>query len=78
MLARGFYESHGTDLMGSHLLGVGLNDRVNKWLSVYTRFVQLRRNETAPANFFPAAPKVDGKRLATYIVGGFNVSDRSA
>ena len=26
--------------------GVGLNDRMNKWLSVYTKFVQLRRNET--------------------------------
>ena len=39
----GYSESSGTGFNGQFISwGVGLSDRMNRWLSVYARFVQLR------------------------------------
>ena len=54
--------------------GVGLSDRVNKWLEVYTRFVQLRHEETTARQFLPTGIEYGREAVGNYIVVGCSVS----
>jgi hypothetical protein len=54
--------------------GFGLSDRVNKWLEVFARFTQLRRQETASRQFLPTGSEYGRQGTGNYIVVGFNVS----
>lgn len=47
-----FYETSGTDFSGDFASwGLGLSHRVNKWLSLNTRFIEIKRNETGASQF---------------------------
>jgi hypothetical protein len=71
----GFGESQGSNYDGQIISwGLGLNDRVNKWLSVYTRFVELRREETTSSQFLPSGTQNGKEAVGDYFVVGFNVS----
>ncbi len=71
----GFYESSGPGFNGQIISwGFGLSDRVNKWLSVNTRFIQLRRNETASSQFLPSGTQSGRDAVGDYIVVGLSVS----
>jgi hypothetical protein len=71
----GFYEAHASNYDGQLISwGVGLTNRVNNWISVYTRFVQLRRNETASNQFLTSDTQSGREAVGDYFVVGFNVS----
>ncbi len=71
----GFYELHGTGVDAQLISwGFGLTDRVDKWLSVYARFVQLRRNETTSRQFLPTGTQNGREAVGNYFVVGFNAS----
>ncbi|WP_331958162.1 hypothetical protein [Candidatus Binatus sp.] len=54
--------------------GVGLTDRVNKWLEAYVRFTQLRRKLTNSRQFLFTGSQYGREGTGNYIVVGFNVS----
>jgi hypothetical protein len=71
----GFYEAHASNYDGQLISwGVGLTDRVNNWISVYTRFVQLRRKETTSNQFLTSGTQSGREAVGDYFVVGFNVS----
>ncbi len=70
-----YYDFSGS---GSHAefasWGVGLSDRVNKWLSVYARFIQLRRVESGANQFLPSGSQNLRGAVSDYFVVGFSAS----
>jgi hypothetical protein len=72
----GYYQSSGTGFnatLGSW--GVGLSQRVNRYASVYARFVQLRVTETTTQKQLLPTGFVNGREaVGNYFVVGFNVS----
>ena len=55
--------------------GVGLNQRVNKYVNVYARFVQLRVTETSSnEDLIPTAFQNGKQAVGDYYILGFNVS----
>lgn len=54
--------------------GVGLNDRVNRWLNVFVRYTGIRRNETAPSQFLPNQTISGREAVGNYYLLGFSVS----
>jgi hypothetical protein len=71
----GYYQSNGTGFNGQLVSwGVGLNDRVNKYLSVYTKFVELRRNETTSSQFLPSGTQSGKEAVGNYFIVGFTAS----
>lgn len=66
---------HGTGVDAQLISwGFGLSDRVNKWLEVYARFTQLRREETISRQFLSTGSEYGRQGTGNYIVVGFNVS----
>ena len=71
----GFYQSIGSDFNGQLISwGVGVSDRLNKYVSIYTKFVQVRVNETTANQFLPSGFKSGREEVGNYIVVGFNAS----
>ena len=54
--------------------GGGLSDRVNKWLVVYARFIQVRQMETASSQFLPSGVQSGREAIGNYLSFGFNAS----
>ena len=51
----GYYHQNATGFNGQFISwGVGLSDRINKYMSAYVKFVQLRRKETTSSQFLPS------------------------
>jgi hypothetical protein len=71
----GFYENKGTGFDGQLISwGFGVGDRVNKWLSLFARFVQIRRNETSNNQFLPPDTENGKEATGNYVVVGFSAS----
>jgi hypothetical protein len=71
----GYYQANGTGFNGQLVSwGVGLSDRLNKYLSVYTKFVQLRRNETTSSQFLPTGTQSGKEAVGDYFIVGFTAS----
>ncbi len=70
-----YYDLSGTGFSGEFVSwGVGLSQRVNKWLSVNTRFVQIRRNETSSTQFLPSNNENGQWAVGDYFIVGLAVS----
>jgi len=70
-----YYESNTTGYDEQFVSwGVGLSERVNKWLTVGTRFIQVRRTETGSSAFLPSGTQSGPEAVGDYIVVGFAVS----
>jgi hypothetical protein len=71
----GYYQSNGTGFNGQLISwGVGVSDRLNKYLSVYTKFVQIRRNETTSSQFLPSGTQSGREATGDYFIVGFTAS----
>jgi hypothetical protein len=71
----GYFESNGAGFKGQLISwGAGVSDRLSRYLSVYARFVQLRRNETTSSQFLPSGNQNGREATANYIVVGLNAS----
>jgi hypothetical protein len=71
----GFYQSLGPGFNGQVISwGVGVSNRVNKSVSVYTRFVQVRVTETAANQFLPSGIQSGREAVGNYFVVGMSVS----
>ena len=71
----GYYELSGNGFNGKFISwGVGLSDRVNKWLSVNTRFIQVRSNETGSNQFLASNTQSGQWAVGDYYVVGLAVS----
>jgi len=71
----GFYESSGRGFNGQLISwGFGVGDRVNKWLSLYAKFVQLRSTETGNNQFLPNGVQSGKEATGNYVVVGFSAS----
>jgi hypothetical protein len=71
----GFYELNGNGINAQLISwGFGLADRVNKWLSVYAKFVQIRRTESASSQFLSSDTQTGQEAVGNYFVVGFNAS----
>jgi hypothetical protein len=73
-----FYDASGSDFSGQFASwGLGLSQRVNKWLSLNTRFIEVKQNETAPSRFLSSnLTSADNGEWATgdYFIVGLSVS----
>ncbi len=71
----GYYNTSGGTFSGQLISwGAGLSDRVNKWLIVYARFIELRRTETAPNQFLPGGVQSGQNATDNYLMVGLSVS----
>jgi hypothetical protein len=71
----GFFQSIGSDFNGQLISwGVGVSDRVSRYVSVYARFVQIRVNETTANQFLPTGFKNGREEVGNYYVVGFSAS----
>ena len=71
----GFYDLNGNGVNAQLISwGFGLADRMNKWLSVYVKFVQLRRTESAENQFLSSGTQSGREAVGNYYVVGFKVS----
>jgi len=71
----GFYQSLGSDFNGQLISwGVGVGDRLNRNVSIYAKFVQIRVNETTANQFLPSGFKNGKEEVGNYFVVGFNAS----
>jgi hypothetical protein len=71
----GYYESSGTGIDDQLVSwGPSLIDRVNSWLTLSTRFVQVRRNLSGPSSVLPDDNQSGSNAVANYIVIGASVS----
>ncbi|HTC87390.1 MAG TPA: hypothetical protein VK686_03770 [Bryobacteraceae bacterium] len=72
----GFFQVLGSGFDGQLISwGFGLSDRVNKWMSVYARFVQLRRTETTTtASLLPSGSVNGQEAVGDYFVVGLSAS----
>lgn len=70
-----YYDSSGNDFSGKFASwGVGLSQRVNKWLSVNARFIQIRRSETTTSQFLPSNNESGQWAVGDYYIIGLAVS----
>ncbi len=71
----GYFDFNGNGFSGTWASwGVGLSDRVNQWLSVNTRFVQVRRVETGASQFIPSGSQSGQWAVGDYYIVGLAVS----
>jgi hypothetical protein len=71
----GYYDFTGSGFTGNTISwGVGLSERVNKWLSLNTRFIQVRRSETSSSQFLPSGTQSGQWAVGDYYVVGLAVS----
>ncbi len=73
-----FYDASGTGFHGDFASwGLGLSQRVNKWLSLNARFIEIKRNESSSNKFIPSSiGNADQGEWATgdYFIVGLAVS----
>jgi hypothetical protein len=70
-----YYNLTGTGFSGNFASwGVGLSQRVNKWLSINTRFIQIRRQETGSSQFIPSSNQNGQWATGNYYIVGLAVS----
>ena len=73
-----FYDASGTDFSGEFASwGLGLSQRVNKWLSLNARFIEVKQNESAPNRFLASGlSSADNGEWATgdYFIVGLSIS----
>ena len=70
-----FYQSIGPGFNGQVITwGVGVSNRVNKSVSVFTRFVQIRVTETADNQFLPGGLQNGREAVGDYFIVGMSVS----
>jgi hypothetical protein len=72
----GYTHSSGTGFKADLISwGVGLNERVNQYVNVYARFVQLRVTETSSnPDLIPTSFQNGKEAVGDYFILGFNVS----
>jgi hypothetical protein len=71
----GYYEMVGDTFDGQLVSwGLGLTERVNKWLVAYTRFVEVRRTENAANQFIPSGSESGKTAVGNYISVGLSAS----
>jgi hypothetical protein len=71
----GFNELQGTGVNAQLITyGVGVNDRINRWLNVFVRYTGVRRNETAPSQFLPNETVSGKEAVGNYYIVGLSVS----
>ena len=71
----GYFELSGDNFDGKFASwGVGFSDRLTRWLSVNTRFVQVRRNETGQNQFLPSGNQNGQWAVGNYYIVGMAVS----
>ena len=71
----GFYDATGPEFSGQIVSwGIGFSDRVNQWLTLNTRFIQLRREQTSSNQFLPNGVQSGASAVGDYIVVGCAVS----
>lgn len=54
--------------------GFGLSDRVDKWVSVFAQFVEIRRTITGQSQFIPSGSESGKEATGNYFMVGFNAS----
>ena len=70
----GYNELKGTGINAQLIVyGVGLNERVNRWLNVFVRYTGVRRTVTAPSQFLPGETTSGQEAVGNYYVIGFSV-----
>jgi len=70
-----FYNASGTGFNGEFVSwGVGASQRVNKWLSVNTRFIQIRSNDNTSGQFLPSGVQSGEWAVGDYYIVGLAVS----
>ncbi len=70
-----YYDFTGRGFSGEFVSwGVGLSERVNRWLSVNTRFIQVRRNDTGSSIFIPSGATNGQWAVGDYYIVGLAVS----
>ncbi|HXN11797.1 MAG TPA: hypothetical protein VN865_01735 [Candidatus Acidoferrales bacterium] len=71
----GYFQSDGTDFHGKVVTwGVGVSDQLSKWLSVYTRFIQVRREESGSSSLLPSGNESGQWAVGDYYIVGVAVS----
>lgn len=71
----GLYQSIGRGFDGQLVTwGVGVTNRVNKSVSVYTKFVEVRVNETASSQYLASGLQSSRDAVGNYFVVGMSVS----
>jgi len=72
-----FYDATGTDFSGQFASwGLGLSQRVNKWLSVNTRFIEIKQNETGSSRFIASGSA--GEEQGEWATGDYFIVGLSA
>ncbi len=70
-----FYQATGDNFNGEFASwGVGLSQRVNKWLSLNARFIQIRREENSSNQFLPTGTENGQWAVGDYYIIGLAVS----
>jgi len=71
----GYNTLHGTGVDAELIVyGVGLSDRVNRWLSVYARYTGIRRSITAQNQFLPNQTVSGQEAVGNYFIVGFSAA----
>jgi hypothetical protein len=70
-----FYDATGSGFSGEFASwGVGVTQRVNRWLSINGRFIQIRRTETTSNQFLPSGTENGEWAVGDYYIIGLAVS----
>jgi hypothetical protein len=70
-----FYNLKGRGFDGDFASwGLGLSDRVNRWLTVSTRFIQIRRTESGSSQFLPSGNENGQWAVGDYYIVGLAIS----
>jgi hypothetical protein len=70
-----FYDSSGSGFHGKFVSwGVGLSQRMNKWLSLNARFVQIRSDQSGSNQFLPSNTQSGQWAVGDYYIVGLAVS----
>ena len=69
----GYNELEGTGVNAQLIVyGIGVTDRVNRWLNVFVRYTGIRRTVTAPEQFLPNSDTSGHEAVGNYFVVGFS------
>ena len=72
-----FYDATGNDFSGQFASwGLGLSQRVNKWLSLNTRFIEIKQNETGSSRFVASGSA--GEEQGEWATGDYFIVGLSA
>ena len=71
----GYNQLSGTGVNAQLVVyGVGVNDRINRWLNVYVRYTGIRRTVTAPQQFLPNSTTSGQEATGNYFIIGFSAA----